>query len=350
MTGVIPPFHTYDHSTGSAVIGGPIYTGTAYPAEYRDNFFFADYSGNFIKRVVFDSEHRPVSVQPFATGVTSPVALTLGPDGMIYYLSFTTGEIRRIRYDGPVAKVGATPTNGPSPLPVSFSSAGSSAPGGGALSYLWEFGDGTTSTAANPSHTYTTATPRRFTARLTVTTSSSQSSTDTIDVTVGSVPPTPTITAPADGTTVLPGQTVTYAGSATDPEDGVLGASALKWTVLLHHNTHVHTFVAGSGFGGSFQAEDHGDIGTFSYEILLEATDSTGLKSSTSVNVPVGNDTSPPTAPTALSASAGPGQMGLGWTASTDNAAVIGLPGGAVPGCWLHRLRPGGHADRDVVH
>ena len=110
------------------MIGGPFYTGTAYPQQYRDNFFFADYSGNFIKRVVFDSEHRPVSVQPFATDVPDPVALTLGPDGMIYYLSFTTGEIRRIRYNGPVAKAAATPTNGPSPLSVSFSSAGSSTP------------------------------------------------------------------------------------------------------------------------------------------------------------------------------------------------------------------------------
>ena len=111
-----PPFYTYDHGSGSAVIGGPFYTGTVYPQQYRDSFFFGDYSGNFIKRVVFDSEHRPVSVQPFATGVESPVSLTMGPDGMIYYLSFTTGEIRRIRYNGPVAKAAATPTYGYSPL------------------------------------------------------------------------------------------------------------------------------------------------------------------------------------------------------------------------------------------
>ncbi len=302
LTSVTPPFHTYDHGSGSAVIGGPFYTGTAYPQQFRNDFFFADYTGNFIKRVVFDSEHRPVSVQPFATDVQNPVALTLGPDGMIYYLSFTTGEIRRIRFDGPVAKAAATPTNGPSPLSVSFSSAGSSNPGGGALSYLWDFGDGATSTAANPSHTYTTPTARRFTARLTVSTQSGASSTDTVDVTVGSLPPTPTIIAPADGTTVLPGETVAYRGSATDPEDGALGASALKWTVLLHHNTHVHTFVGGTGDQGSFVAEDHGPIGTFSYEIILEATDSTGLKSTTSVNLPVGSDTSPPSPPTGLTA------------------------------------------------
>ena len=31
-----------------------------YPAQYQGNFFFADYSGNFIQRVVFDAEHQPV--------------------------------------------------------------------------------------------------------------------------------------------------------------------------------------------------------------------------------------------------------------------------------------------------
>ena len=38
----------------------------------------------------------------------------------------------------------------PAPLTVNFSSAGSTDPEGGALTYSWAFGDGTTSTAANP--------------------------------------------------------------------------------------------------------------------------------------------------------------------------------------------------------
>lgn len=322
---VTPPFFTYDRGSGSAVIGGPFYTDNHYPQEYWDNFFFADYTGNWIRRVVLDSQHRPVSVQPFATDVQAPVALTLGPDGMIYYLSFTTGEVRRIRYNGPVAGASATPTYGHSPLPVSFSSADSVNPGGGALTYLWDFGDGTTSTAANPSHTYTTASVRTFAARLTVTNSSGLSSTDEVPITVGSVPPTPSISAPADGTTVLPGQTINYQGSATDPEDGALPASALQWTVLLHHNTHVHTFVGGSGTQGSFVAEDHGPIGTFSYEVILTATDSSGLGSSTSVTIPVGSDTAPPTDPAGLTAAArGLSQVDLNWSASTDNVEVTG--------------------------
>ena len=93
--------------------------------------------------------------------------------------------------------------------------------------------------------------------------------------------------------------------------------------MLLHHNTHVHTFVGGTGASGSFVVEDHGPIGTYSYEIILEATDSSGLKATTSVTLPVVADTTPPTAPTGLDASAasGPAQVNLTWTASTDNAA-----------------------------
>jgi glucose/arabinose dehydrogenase/PKD repeat protein len=320
---VTAPYFTYSHSIGSAVIGGPFYTGTLYPADYWSNFFFADYPNHWIRRVTFDAQHQPVSTQVFATDVPNPTALAMGPDDMLYYTAFNIGEVRRIRYNGPVARAAATPSYGYSPLTVSFSSAGSVNPGGGSLSYLWDFGDGTTSTAANPTHTYASASVRTFAARLTVTNGAGLTSVAEAPVTLGSVPPMPTITTPADGTTVLPGQTITFRGSAADPEDGPLPANSLQWTVLLHHNTHVHTFVAGSGTQGSFVAEDHGSVGTFSYEIIIAATDSSGLKASTSVNLPVGQDTSPPSDPGGLTAtSRGLSQIDLNWSASTDNVSV----------------------------
>jgi PKD repeat protein len=66
----------------------------------------------------------------------------------------------------PVAVASASPTNGPAPLAISFSSTGSYDPEGVAVTYNWTFGDGTTSTAANPSHTYSAA--GSYTAQLTV--------------------------------------------------------------------------------------------------------------------------------------------------------------------------------------
>jgi PKD repeat protein len=54
----------------------------------------------------------------------------------------------------PVAVANATPAPGnlKAPLTVEFSSAGSTDPDGTIVSFAWDFGDGTTSTQANPTH------------------------------------------------------------------------------------------------------------------------------------------------------------------------------------------------------
>jgi PKD repeat protein len=70
--------------------------------------------------------------------------------------------------DPPTAHIAATPTLGVAPLPVQFSGTGSSDTGGGMIvSYHWDFGDGNTSSAVAPLHTYTQS--GHYTATLTVT-------------------------------------------------------------------------------------------------------------------------------------------------------------------------------------
>ena len=274
---VTNPLYTYDHSVGSTVIGGTFFTGTQYPAAYAGNFFLADYSEGWMKRMVFDGSGNLQSVVDFASNIGTinggPVAIELGPDGLLYYVVFTTGEIARIRHTSgsgsnfpPFAAAAASPPNGYSPLNVGFSSAGSSDPEGGALTYLWEFGDGATATAPNPFHTYTAAGVTTFPVRLTVTDPLGAKSTASLKVVVGSTPPVATIDLPASGAQFTVGQTATYHGSATDPDDGPLPSSALHWTVLLHHNTHIHPFIDTTGSGGSFPVDNHDPTGTWSFE------------------------------------------------------------------------------------
>jgi PKD repeat protein len=66
----------------------------------------------------------------------------------------------------PVAVAAASRTTGIAPEAVTFSSAGSF-DADGTVTYLWDFGDGNTSTDANPTHTYTV--DGEFTPSLTVT-------------------------------------------------------------------------------------------------------------------------------------------------------------------------------------
>lgn len=66
----------------------------------------------------------------------------------------------------PVARIVATPESGAAPLAVQFDGAASSDDDGTIVSWLWDFGDGDSSSAVAPLHSYTQ--PGRYRARLTV--------------------------------------------------------------------------------------------------------------------------------------------------------------------------------------
>jgi PKD repeat protein len=89
----------------------------------------------------------------------------------------------------PVANASAIPTSGVAPLTVNFSSGGSSDPDGTITGYSWNFGDGVTSTADNPSHTY--AARGSYTAVLTVTDNDGLTDTASVVITVISLPNAP---------------------------------------------------------------------------------------------------------------------------------------------------------------
>ncbi len=116
---------------------------------------------------------------------------------------------------GPVtADFTANPTSGDAPLAVTFTDASS----GDIGDWSWDFGDGASSTAQNPSHTYTAA--GMYTASLTVTRSDG-GDTDTKNVTITVTPPAPT----ADFTASTTSGTAPLAVTFTDASTGDVG----KW-------------------------------------------------------------------------------------------------------------------------
>jgi PKD repeat protein len=87
----------------------------------------------------------------------------------------------------PVAStLGTTPTSGSAPLAVQFVGTQSSDPDGIVASYNWNFGEGGTSTLANPSYTYQAA--GNYTATLTVADNSGATATSSVLISVTAPP------------------------------------------------------------------------------------------------------------------------------------------------------------------
>jgi glucose/arabinose dehydrogenase len=301
-TGMTNPVYSYMHDGHDASItGGFVYRGTQFLSDYQGSYFFGDYAQNWIRRLTFDASGNVTGIANFEPpdgSLDGPygdiVALAEGPDGSLWYVDagpFATnnaGAVRRIRNvnanQPPSAQAAADVTAGPAPLAVSFSSAGSADPEGQPLGYSWDFGDSTTSTQANPSHTYVKS--GRYVARLTTSDGTLTTSSDPITITVGSAPSV-RILAPTDGATFRAGDTISYSGAATDPDDGPLPSNALSWKVVFHHDTHIHPVLDTVGASGTLviPSTGHSFHGETSYELVLTATDSDGISTSASVTI-----------------------------------------------------------------
>jgi len=301
------PAYYYPHNGRDASItGGFVYHGTQFPSSYQGSYFFGDYTQNWIRRLTFDGNGNVNGVfnfEPANGALDGPygdiVYLTEGPDGALYYidLGFTelnntygVSKIHRIRYISddlpPVVSASATPTTGPTPLTVNFSSAGTSDPEGKPLTYAWNFGDGTNSSAANPTHTYSVAGP--YQARLTVSDGVNSTLSAPLSISVGNRPVVTLTTTPSDGALFRAGDVISFSGTATDAEDGTLPASAYTWNIDFLHEGHVHPGAPITGVtSGTFTIPTSGhDFSGFTrYRITLTVTDTSGLQSAQSATV-----------------------------------------------------------------
>jgi glucose/arabinose dehydrogenase len=291
--GLTDPIYDYNHSTGcTSATGAAFVPNGIWPAEFDNTYLYGDFVCGKIIRLT-PQQSGGFTATDFVTGLgtNSVTSMSFGPYGStqaLYYLDYLNGgEVRRVAFTGtvnraPTALASANPTSGPLPLTVNFDGTGSSDPDGDTLTYDWDFGDGSPhATTATTSHTYTTA--GTFTATLRVRDGRGGENTDTVRIDPGNDPPAPTITAPSPTKRFAVGETVTLRGSATDPQDGPLADSALSWTVIKHHETHVHPFLPPTtGNNIPIVGPDPEDLGatTTTYlEIQLTATDSRGLSS-----------------------------------------------------------------------
>lgn len=136
--------------------------------------------------------------------------------------------------------------------------------------------------------------------------------------------PAATISSPADGATFRAGDTLSFAGNATDPEDGTLAAAQLTWWAELHHDTHVHPFQAQTAGGsGTVTIPTRGETSdNIFYRFHLRATDSAGATTEVTRDVlPRKVQVSLATAPTGLALTLD----GQPVTAPTSFTGVVGI-------------------------
>jgi glucose/arabinose dehydrogenase/PKD repeat protein/type 1 glutamine amidotransferase len=202
----------YLRGGGQAIMSGPTYhrdlvdtsSGVAWPAYWNDKWFIGDESNSqnrvavTVDPATVPQQAPPVfgeSLRPIMPGgggddrLQSWMDARFGQDGALYLLDYGGGfftlhpnqKLIRIVYKGgpatpaPTASAVAVQSQ---PLTVAFNGTRS-----GGVAYEWDFGDGATSTEANPRHTYARA--GSYTAKLTVTYGDGEKGTATTTVTVG---------------------------------------------------------------------------------------------------------------------------------------------------------------------
>jgi glucose/arabinose dehydrogenase len=287
------PLFFYGHgssgTTGCAITGGAFYNPPTapFPPAYVGTYFFADYCSGWIRR--FDAQSQAVT--GFATGISAPVDLHVGEDGSLYYLARGDGAVFRVDF---TASQAPSITTHPQDVTVTVGGAATftvAASGAPPLGYQWQRDGADIPGAIAATYTLSGVTTgddgATFRAVVSNAAGSATSNSATLTVTANSAP-VAAIGSPAHNTLYTAGDTINFAGTGVDAEDGTLPAAAFTWQVDFHHDTHTHPFLPATGgiTAGSFVIPTTGETSdNVWYRIHLTVRDSGGLTSSVFVDV-----------------------------------------------------------------
>ena len=289
-------------SGSESPMAGPVYrydpastSPTKFPQSFDGLFFATEFGRGWIKPIHVNADGSRGAIDNFPWTGKQVIDSAFGPDGSYYVLDYGSGfgngdsfsALYRFDYVGsgnraPTAMAAADRTSGAAPLTVAFSSAGSSDPEGGPLTYSWDFGNGTTSTAANPSTTYST--DGVYSVTLTVRDREGATGTAGVRITVGNTAPAVAVGSPAAGDIFAFGDTVPYSITVTDPEDGTIDCAKVKMTYILGHDNHGHPITSKTGCSGSITIPvdgEHDDAANIFAVFDAEYTDNAGLTTHT---------------------------------------------------------------------
>ncbi|WP_327327049.1 ThuA domain-containing protein [Streptomyces sp. NBC_01210] len=269
--GSVPEFGTGSESP----MGGPVYRYDAastspvkFPEAYDGDFFAGEFGRRWIKRIEQGEDGAVQSINPVPWTGTQIMDMAFGPDGALYVLDYGTAWFGGDENSGlyrienatggrsPVAEAAANKTSGKAPLKVAFSSAGTGDSDGDTLTYVWDFGDGGTSTEANPTYTYKKN--GTYTATVTAKDPSGRSGSASVHVVVGNTAPKVTLELPAEGALFSFGDEIPFKVNVTDPEDGTIDCAKVKVTYILGHDSHGHPITSANGCTGTIKTSADG--------------------------------------------------------------------------------------------
>jgi glucose/arabinose dehydrogenase len=291
------PVFNYAHGNGDgigcAITGGVFFTppvSTNYPSTYIGKYFYLDYCQHWINYL--DINAGTVTRRSFGTGVgNNLVGLNIGRDGTLHYLDRGLGAIYKVVYSGPNGA--PTIANQPQALtvaagqPATFSVTAT----GANLTYQWQKNGNPISGANGSSYTINpTVASDAGGYRVVVSNTAGSVTSVTVQLTVTAfnAPPVAEILTPANGTLYTAGETISFSGNGTDPETGTLPASAFSWSVVFHHDTHVHDGppIATGVKGGTYTIPTIGETAdNVWYQLYLVVTDAVGLKDTTFIEL-----------------------------------------------------------------
>jgi MYXO-CTERM domain-containing protein len=90
---------------GGCITGGTFYDATAFPDEYRGNFFFGDLNSGLIVRANVSPGTTVSRVDTWGNNLSAIVDMTVGPDGALYYATHSSARIYRTTYNTTTQKL-----------------------------------------------------------------------------------------------------------------------------------------------------------------------------------------------------------------------------------------------------
>jgi PKD repeat protein len=220
-----------------------------------------------------------------------------------------TVTVTRVLNLFPTAQASGTPTSGKSPLNVAFSSAGSEDTDGTIASYAWDFGDGNSSSEANPSHAYA---PGEYTATLTVTDDSGDADVKTVSI-VSDANVLPVAVANSDVAAGNAPLAVAFSSDGSTDPDGTI-------------TTYSWNFGDGSALS-SEASPSHTYTVAGEYSAVLTVTDSDGVDATAAVTITVNENPAPVAVLSVASVTPvtkkAPALYAFASTGSSDDASIV---------------------------